>query len=58
VSAPALIVRFELEREPEIVVDALDDAELARLFDWIDAHPSLLQAIARLFATIERERAV
>jgi hypothetical protein len=56
-SAPAVVLRFELEREPEIVIDALNDAELVRLCDWIDSHPAFLRLIAAMFALVERERA-
>lgn len=54
---PALIVRFGFEEAPDISIDARNDAELARLFDWIDAHPRFLRVIAQLFALADQERA-
>jgi len=38
-SAPALVVVFELERPPRIINgDRLTEAELRRVVDWIEAH--------------------
>jgi len=56
-SRPALLIRFGLEQAPDITIDARNDSELARLFDWIDAHPQFLRVIAQLFALVEQERA-
>jgi hypothetical protein len=54
---PALILRFALEEAPDITIDALNDGELVRLCDWIDAHPTFLRLIAALYALVEQERA-
>jgi hypothetical protein len=45
VSAPALIIVFELERKPRALnAGRLTDDELVRLVDWICAHgPMLLE---------------
>jgi hypothetical protein len=56
-SAPAVVLRFELERAPEILIDAKNDAELVRLCDWVDSHPEFLRLIAQMFVLVEQERA-
>ena len=44
-SAPRVVIVLELERAPQIVVDAQNDGEVARLRDWLEAH----QEIADLY---------
>lgn len=55
---PSLLIRFGLEEAPDISIDARNDSEVARLFDWLDAHPAFLRLIAQLYALVERERAI
>jgi hypothetical protein len=47
VSAPSLIVIFELEAAPRVLFDCVNDAEWARLEEWFGAHPELLDPAIR-----------
>ncbi len=47
---PAVHVVLALEEAPRVIFDCLDDAEEARLDDWLCAHPSLLELLARALA--------
>jgi hypothetical protein len=47
VSPPAVIIRLELEGAPRLLVDCLHDREEERLFDWLEAHPELLELVVR-----------
>ncbi len=40
-SPPALLVVLEVEAEPFVLIDAVDESEELRLHDWIDARPDL-----------------
>jgi len=46
VNAPALIVVLPLEGKPRVLVDAQNNAEEARLRDWIHAHDDVVALIA------------
>jgi hypothetical protein len=46
-SVPAVIIRLELEGAPRLLVDCLSDREEERLFDWLEAHPELLELVVR-----------
>jgi hypothetical protein len=59
VSAPAIVIRLELERSPVVVVDCLREDERLRLIDWIEAHPRYraIVAAARALELEAREQA-
>jgi hypothetical protein len=48
-SAPALIIRLEVEAAPRLVCDVISESEEERLIDWIDAHPELVDLVVRAF---------
>jgi hypothetical protein len=51
---PGVLILLALEARPRVIVDAVDEAEYARLLDWLHSHPELL---ALLNAAYELERA-
>jgi len=53
VTAPALVIRLELERRPQVREEAMSEGEATRLADWIKSHESLRQLVedALLLAT-------
>jgi hypothetical protein len=55
--APAILIRFELEAAPRLLVDALDEREHERLIDWLKAHPLYLQLIEEALELERQERA-
>ena len=55
-SAPAVVIVLRLEEPAVVAIDCLDDAEEARLRDWVNAHPAFVALIARALAA-KRERA-
>ena len=52
-SAPAILIRLELEAAPRLQVDALNEREHDRIVDWLEAHPSYLRLVQK---AIELER--
>jgi hypothetical protein len=56
VSPPAIVIRFELEAPPRVEADWLDDAEDARMMDWLGHHPVYQALIAAGMELAERER--
>jgi hypothetical protein len=54
-SAPAIVIRLELEAAPRLQVDALNEREAERMVDWLEAHPEYL-ALIRRAAELETER--
>ena len=56
-TVPALIVRLAVEHEPSVYLDALTDADEARVWDWIGARDDLAELVARALDLAERERA-
>ena len=44
-TAPAVVIRLELEAAPCVIIDAVNDAELARLADWIHARPGIAELV-------------
>jgi hypothetical protein len=56
-SAPAVVVRFELEAAPRLYADATTEAEMARLLDWINAHPDHVDLIDRARELVAHEKA-
>jgi hypothetical protein len=57
VSAPAVIIRLELEASPHIYLDTIHSGEEARLRDWIERHPDYVALIRRAQQIAEQERA-
>jgi hypothetical protein len=57
VSAPAVVVRFELEAAPRLWVDALTDSEERRLWEWIASRDDLLALVARALELAEEAKA-
>jgi hypothetical protein len=57
VTAPAVLIRFELEAAPRLFVESLNDREHDRLIDWVEAHPDYLDLIRRALALETQERA-
>lgn len=52
-SAPALVIIFELERTPRVVCDALNDSEALRLRDWLRADERRRELLETLFELLE-----
>jgi hypothetical protein len=46
-SAPALVIRLELEAAPRLIFDCVSESEEKRLEDWFAAHPDLLDPALR-----------
>jgi low affinity Fe/Cu permease len=46
---PRLVVVVELGRAPVVVIDALDEAEVRRLLDWLEAHADFADVVALAF---------
>ncbi len=44
-TAPAIVIRLELEAAPKLYVDAVNSAEHDRLLDWIGSQPHYLRLI-------------
>jgi hypothetical protein len=44
-SAPALIIRLELEAAPKVFGDCMSEGEADGLKDWIDSNPELLDLV-------------
>jgi hypothetical protein len=57
VSAPALIIRIELERRPVVYADYLHEGEGLRMLDWLRHHPAQAELIERALELAKRERA-
>jgi hypothetical protein len=53
-TAPAIIIRLELEAAPRLQVDALSEREQQRILDWIATHPDYVRLIEAAIA-LERE---
>jgi hypothetical protein len=45
-SAPAAVIRLELEAAPRVLIDCMNEREEIRLADWITSHPRLLDLVA------------
>lgn len=56
-SAPAVVIVLRLEEPAVVALDCLNDAEEARLRDWVTAHPAFVALIARALEVAQRERA-
>jgi hypothetical protein len=50
VSAPAILIRLELEAAPRLLVEALSEQEHDRLVDWLETHPDYLELVRRALA--------
>jgi hypothetical protein len=48
-SAPALVIRLEVEAAPRLMCDVMSESEEERLIDWLDAHPELIDLVVRAF---------
>jgi hypothetical protein len=58
VSAPACVIRFELEQSrPVVYFEALHEGERDRLLDWLRAHPTFEDVVARACKLLEEEPA-
>jgi hypothetical protein len=55
-SAPAVVIRLELEAPPRLFADALGKNEWKRLSDWLSAHPRYLRLIQEAIALETEER--
>jgi hypothetical protein len=53
-SAPAAVIRFELEAAPRVYADCLNESEFRRLLDWIDTHPEL-RAVLEYVGELQEE---
>jgi hypothetical protein len=49
VSAPAIVIRLELEASPRVIVDALHEGECERLHWWFEEHAEQLELIRRAY---------
>ena len=54
---PALTILLPFEAEPRVWINALTDAEAARLWDWIAGRDELVELVARALELAETERA-
>lgn len=43
---PAVLIRPAIESCPTVRIEAMNEAEVLRLEDWLRAHPELLRLIA------------
>jgi hypothetical protein len=51
VSAPAILIRIELERlAPRLLTEAFNEHEHQALVDWLDTQPRLLQLVQAAIA--------
>jgi hypothetical protein len=57
VSAPAILIRLELEAAPRLLVDAVSEQEHDRLCDWLEAHPAYVDLVQQALALERQERA-
>jgi hypothetical protein len=57
VSAPAIVIRLELEQSPRLHHDCTTDGEYARLLDWLRAHPAQSDLVSRALELVDREQA-
>ena len=55
-SAPAILIRLELEAAPRLLVETTTEDEHLRLVHWIESHPPYLELVQRALA-LEQERA-
>jgi hypothetical protein len=56
-SAPAVVIRLEIEAHPVIILEALSEDEKDRLADWIDAHEEYGELIRQAVKLVDWERA-
>ena len=45
--APAVVIRLPLEGRPWLTVEARDEADRARIVDWVEGNPELRQLVQR-----------
>jgi hypothetical protein len=57
VSAPAIVIRLELEQPTRLHHDCMTDGEYARLLDWLRTHPAQAALVARAIELVDQERA-
>lgn len=53
-SAPAILIRLELEASPRLLTDCVSEGEQQRLLDWLRSRPALLELVE---TAIELEQA-
>lgn len=56
-SAPAILIRLELEAAPRLFIDAVSDREHDRILDWIASHPDYVRLIHAALELERREKA-
>jgi hypothetical protein len=56
-SAPAIVIRLELEAAPKLLTDCLSEAEEERLIDWLEVHPELRQLIVLAYELRDEAKA-
>jgi hypothetical protein len=56
-SAPAILIRLELEAAPRLLIDALCEQERERVLDWLCAHPAYLRLVQEAIALERKETA-
>lgn len=57
VSAPAVVIRLELERAPVLYFDCLNEGEEKRLHDWITARWKYAELVQQAAALILEAKA-
>ena len=57
VTAPAVVIRFELEAPPAVFKDCASKGEQWRLEDWLNAHPEYWELLLRARDLAEAEAA-
>ena len=56
-TAPAVVIRFELEAAPKVYKDCDDKGEQRRLEDWLNAHPEYWELLLRARDLAEEAKA-
>jgi hypothetical protein len=54
---PAIVIRLELEAAPRVLAGCLDEAEEARLADWLSEHPAYVRLVEDAAALAKARRA-
>ncbi len=54
---PAILIELRIEAAPVVTLVCMNDAEEARVVDWIRAAPGLAELVARAVELAEKTRA-
>jgi hypothetical protein len=56
-SAPAAVIWLEVEEQPKVFMDCMNEGEYERLRDWLDSHPELHALLAYVRELQEKAKA-